>query len=81
MLLLLELLREASIESGRAVSAAARDYLSGLGTAGKTGRVVRELLALRADDRGPVWRQAQLRALASRIARAERWTAWERDSR
>ena len=43
---LLELVREASVESGRAVSAAVRTYLSNLATTGKTGRVVRELLAL-----------------------------------
>jgi Family of unknown function (DUF6493) len=78
LLPLLELLREASVESGRAVSAAARAYLGGLGTGGKTGRVVSELLALREVGSGPAWRKAQARALASRVARAERWMEWER---
>ncbi len=74
----LELLREVSIESGRAVSAEARAYLAQLGIAGKTGRVVAELLALqeRPDARAQ-WKEA-IEALANRIARAERWMAWER---
>ena len=43
---LLELLREASVTCGRAVSAEVRAYLETIGTAGKTGRVVKSLLEL-----------------------------------
>jgi hypothetical protein len=76
----LELLRETSIETGRAISAEARTFFGGLGTAGKTGRVVNDLLALRDMPAGPAMRDAQMGALARRIERAERWMAWERDS-
>ena len=77
---LLELVREASVETGRAVSAEFRAYLGGIGTGGKTGRVVKDLLALREVPDAPTWRRDQIRSLARRIARAERWMAWERSS-
>ena len=77
---LLELLRESSVETGRALSPDVRAYLAGLKTGGKTGRVVTDLLALREVPGSPALRTTQTRALASRIARAERWTAWERSS-
>jgi hypothetical protein len=74
----LELLREASVASGRAVSADAQDFLSGLGTSGKTGRVVKDLLALRELPESPALRAARMQALTRRIERAERWMAWGR---
>jgi hypothetical protein len=77
---LLDLLRETSVETGRAVAEDARAYLLGLGTGGKTGRLVKHLLALREVPNTPALRKAQTQALASRMARAERWTAWERTS-
>ena len=73
---LLALLKEASIESGRAVSAAARVYLGRIAIAGKTGRVAKDLLSLAEVPRPPALNQAQMQALASRIARAERWMSW-----
>jgi len=76
----LDLLREASVESGRSVSAEARAYLSGLSTSGKTGRVVKDLLALRDLPVRPALRAARTQALTRRIERAERWMAWERFS-
>jgi hypothetical protein len=77
MLPLLELLRETSVETGRALSANARAYLGGLETGGKTGRVVKDLLSLPEVPNHAALRQAHSQALANRIARAERWTAWE----
>ena len=77
---LLELLREASTQVGRAVSERARASLTTLETKGKTGRVVSELLALKDVPDTPAWKKAQTQALSSRIARAERWTAWEQRS-
>jgi hypothetical protein len=74
----LELLKEVSIDSGRSVSPDARKYLSGLGTAGKTGRVIKELLALGDLPESPAMRKARMEALARRIERAERWAAWGR---
>jgi hypothetical protein len=76
----LELLREASVESRRAISAPARAYLGGVGTAGKTGRVVGELLALREIASAPAIKKARAAVLANRVARAERWTAWAQSS-
>jgi hypothetical protein len=80
LLPLLELLKETSVETGRAISGVARAYLGGLGTGGKTGRVVKDLLALREIPNHAALHQARTRALANRIARAERWTAWEKSS-
>jgi hypothetical protein len=80
LLPLLDLLKETSIESGRAVSAEARGYLNGLKSGGRTGNVVRELLALTdipESPSGPM-RRAKIQALDRRIERAERWAAWER---
>jgi len=74
---LFELAREASVESGRAVSAEARAYLGTIGTGGKTGRVVKDLLALRDVSDAANWRKVSMQALARRIARVERWMAWE----
>ena len=75
---LLELMREACVQSGRAVSEPFRAHLRGLGSGGKTGRVIGELLALAEVPDAPARMKAPTTALASRIARAERWTAWER---
>jgi hypothetical protein len=77
---LLELVREASVKAGRALSAEARAYLAGIETGGKTGRVAKDLLALREDPDCAAWRKVALHALANRIARAKRWmkTASER---
>ena len=80
MLLLLELLKEALVASGRALTAPARAYFSGLGASGKTGRVVGELLALSEISGAPACGKGQSQVLASRVARAERWAAWERSS-
>jgi hypothetical protein len=74
----LEILRETSVETGRAISAETRAFLGRLGTAGKTGRVVKELLALRDLPDSPAMRAARMQVLARRIERAERWMAWER---
>jgi hypothetical protein len=75
LLPLLELLREASVESGRALSVEVRAYLGGLASAGRTGRVVKDLLALNDMPGAPAMRKALTQALARRIERAERWTA------
>ncbi len=74
---LLELLRETSVQSGRAVSEPFRVHLGTLKTSGKTGRVVNELLALAEVPDAAAQKKAQTMALANRIARAERWMAWE----
>jgi hypothetical protein len=74
----LEILRETSVETGRAVSAEARAFLSHLGTTGKTGRIVNDLMALCDLPESPVLRAARIQALVRRIERAERWMAWER---
>jgi hypothetical protein len=73
----LELLREASAESGRAASAKARGFLSSLKTAGKTGRVVKDLLALCDLPESAALRTARSQTVIRRIERAERWAAWE----
>jgi hypothetical protein len=80
MLLLLELLKEALVAAGWALSAPARAYFSGLGDSGKTGRVVGELLALSEVSGAPACGKRQTQALASRISRAGRWSAWEHGS-
>jgi hypothetical protein len=74
----LELVKEASVETGRAVSLDLRDFLGCLGGTGKTGRVVKELLALTENPNAQALRNARTQALARRIERAERWMAWER---
>ena len=77
---LLELLRETSTQVGRAVSERARACLETLETKGKTGRVVSELFALKDVPDAPAWKKAETQVLSSRIARAERWSAWEQSS-
>jgi hypothetical protein len=74
----LEILRETSVETGRAVSAEARAFLSRIGTTGKTGRIVNDLMALCDLPDSPALRAARIQALVRRIERAERWMAWER---
>src|SRR5262249_26534799 len=73
----LELLRETSVETGRAISAEARGFLGRLGTSGKTGRVIKDLMALRDLPESSALRAARMQALARRIERTERWMAWE----
>jgi hypothetical protein len=75
---LLELLRETSVQSGRGVSESFRAHLRTFTTAGKTGRVVSELLSLVEVPDGPARTEALTMALANRVARAERWSSWER---
>jgi hypothetical protein len=77
---LLELLREASVKSGRAVSVKARAYLDKIATGGKTGRVVKDLLALGEVPDATMWGNLAMQALARRLERAERWMSWERYS-
>ena len=68
---LLELLREASVTCGRAVSAEVRAYLNKIGTAGKTGRVVKSLLELQDVPDSAKRRVQAVQALEHRILRAE----------
>ena len=75
---LLELLREASVTCGRAVSAEVRAYLETIGTGGRTGRVVKSLLELQDVPDSAKSRVLAVQALAHRITRAERWMTWER---
>ncbi len=75
---LFELMREACVQSGRANSESFRAHLGGLASGGKTGRVIAELLALVEVPDAPARKKARTMALASRVARAERWMAWER---
>jgi Family of unknown function (DUF6493) len=70
---LLELLREASVTCGRAVSAEVRAYLKKIGTSGKTGRVVKSLLELQDVPDLAKKRVLAVQALEHRIMRAERW--------
>jgi hypothetical protein len=77
---LLELLREASVKSGRTVSVKARAYLDKIETGGKTGRVVKDLLALGEVPNATMWRNLAMQALARRLVRAERWMSRERYS-
>lgn len=78
---LLERLKELLIELGEPLAEPrARESLGRLTRSGKTGKLVRELLALKAStDRAPQ-RSAALRALAQRIERAETWTRWAAES-
>jgi hypothetical protein len=73
---LLELMREVSVTCGRAVSAELRAYLETMGTAGKTGRVVKSLLELQDLSDSAEKRVLAVQALAHRITRAERWMTW-----
>jgi hypothetical protein len=70
---LLELLREASVTCGRAVSAEVGAELETIGAAGRTCRVVKSLLELQEVSDSPIDRELAVQALAHRIARAERW--------
>jgi hypothetical protein len=71
----LELLRETSAASGRALSEEVRTYLTALRTSGKTGRIVAELLTLTESADPSMRRKSAIEVLANRIARAERWMA------
>ena len=73
---LLELLREASVTCGRAVSAEARAYIEKIDSGGKTGRVVKSLLELQDVPDSAKRRVLAVQALAHRITRAERWMTW-----
>jgi hypothetical protein len=75
---LLELLREASVTCGRALSAEARANIEKIDSGGKTGRVVKSLLGLEDPPDSPKVRVPTVQALAHRITRAERWMTWER---
>jgi hypothetical protein len=71
---LLELLKELLIESGCRLSCPeSRHYLSGLKSAGKTGKLARELLGLEDTPDRSHSQSAAVRALAGRLDRAERW--------
>ena len=61
---------------GRAVSAEVRASLETMGTAGKTGRVVKSLLELQDVSDSAERRVLAVQALAHRITRAERWMTW-----
>jgi Family of unknown function (DUF6493) len=75
MLALLELLKELLIELGESISlTAARVWLAGWKAAGKSAKVVKDLLALTGSGDPVMRRDAALRALAHRIERAERWS-------
>ena len=73
LLPLFELLHETLVETGQAVSAEVLDSLGSLKVSGKTGRLIKDTLALVGQSDTPAWRQAKVRALEHRIARAERW--------
>jgi hypothetical protein len=77
---LLELLREASVKAGRAISGDARACLGKIETGGKTGRVVKDLLGLQDNPDTARWSDLATQALARRISRAERWMSWQRFS-
>jgi hypothetical protein len=74
---LLELLREASVTCGRAVSAEARAHIEKIDSGGKTGHVVKSLLSLQDVPGSTLMRVLTVQALARRIARAERWMTRE----
>ena len=74
---LLELMREVSVTCGRAVSAEVRASLETIGTAGKTGRVVKSLLELQDVPDSAEMRVLAVQGIAHRITRAERWMTWE----
>jgi hypothetical protein len=72
MHLLLELLKESLFELRDAVkNAKTRAFLQNISTAGKTGRLVRELLDLEENKDGSKVRDILLRALEGRLERAE----------
>ena len=75
---LLELLREASVTCGRAVSAEARAHIEKIGSGGKTGHVVKSLLGLQDIPDSAMRRVLTVQALDRRIARAQRWMTWDR---
>jgi hypothetical protein len=71
---LLEQLKELLIAAEAAISVPdARRYLEGIKASGKTGKLVRELLALEGTSTGEHAKQVAIRALAGRVDRAERW--------
>jgi hypothetical protein len=74
---LLELLRELLAEQQEPLrDAEARKYLQGIKGGGKTGKLVRELLASESSAPLTVNKVVAARALESRLARAERWHRW-----
>jgi hypothetical protein len=72
--LLLELLKELLVEAGQRLDdPEARATLEGLPSSGKTGRLVRDILALEAMNANSNRAASLARALSSRINRGERW--------
>jgi hypothetical protein len=75
----LELLKELLGETGEQVAVpAAEDYLRGLKVSGKAGKLTRDLLGLKSSLDSSKRSAANSRALAGRVARAERWMQSER---
>jgi Family of unknown function (DUF6493) len=71
---LLELLKELLVETGQRVDdPEVRATLGGLPSSGKTGRLVRDILALEAVNGRSNRAAALARALSSRVNRGERW--------
>ena len=76
---LLELLHEALIATGGAVTApGAADFLGQVGGSGKAATLARRIVSLSADPHCPARIEAATRALAGRVERAERWQRSER---
>jgi hypothetical protein len=74
---LLELFHELSVETGAAVAdTACREFLQGLGSGGKTGKLTKALLSLREASERPLLAEAGRCALLRRVERAERWQRW-----
>jgi hypothetical protein len=73
---LLELLKELLVETGQQVDdPEVRAALGRLPSSGKTGRLVRDILALEATNASSSRAAALARALSSRVERGERWVA------
>jgi hypothetical protein len=73
---ILELLKELLVETGQRVDdPEVRAALGGLLPSGKTGRLVRDILALEASNVQTSRAAALARALSSRVERGERWAA------
>jgi hypothetical protein len=76
---LLELLKELLVETGNGLSVAGvEDVLRGFRGSGKTAKIASDLLGLTVDRTSQSRSAAAARALAGRIARAERWARCHR---
>jgi hypothetical protein len=74
LMALLDCLKELLLETGQALTdTEARAYLEAMKAGGKTAKLIRELLALQKQPRLELLQAAQARALAARLARADRW--------